>query len=378
MDCFVKEVNPEIVLLARQSRGLSQKELAERLSITPALLSKMETGVRYVTDANLIKIANVLNYPIDFFLNKARVYGLGVSEIYHRRRQNIPNKTLDKIHAQINIIRMSLAKMLQGVEIGENEFRPINIDEFNGDIGEIAQSVRALWNVPSGPIQNLTKIIEYARGLVIPFEFGTNRIDALSYWPNNTPPLFFINMNIPGDRLRYSLCHELGHIMMHQDYPHPDIERQADMFAAEFLMPEHEIRQQLVDVTLETIALLKPYWKVSMAALLKRATDLGTITPRRARTLWAQMTKSGIKYREPAELDIPVEIPSLQKEILSVYSDEMDYSLSELAKMLVLYESDVCHYFFGLSRNARDEEIESAIEEAEIIIKHYRTGERGC
>lgn len=372
MTSFIKEVNPEMIILARQSRGLSQKGLAQQISITPALMSKMESGIRDTTDENLGKIAQILDYPLDFFYNGESIYGLGISEIYHRRRQDISNKTLDQIHAKVNIVTMSLNKMLRGVEIGEKEFRTLDIDEYNGNASEVAQSMRAMWNVPPGPIRNLTNIIEHARGMVIPFDFGTNRIDALSYWRSSSVPLFFVNINIPGDRLRFSLAHELGHAIMHQNYPLPDIERQANTFAAEFLMPEKEIRSQLVDVTLEKLAILKPHWKVSMAALLKRAADLNTITERHARTLWMQLGKLGIRYREPVELDILPEIPSLQQEIVSVYSNEMEYSLSELSKMLTLHENDVCRYFFGFQNKLYDEELDAAIKEAENILKTYQ------
>ena len=372
MTSLSKDINPEMITLARQSRGLSQKELAQELAITPALLSKMESGIRDTTTENLKKTASILDYPVDFFFNKHSIYGLGISEIYHRRRQDISNKTLDRIHAQVNIITMSLNKMLRGVEIGENEFRSLDIDEFSGDASEVARAVRAMWNVTPGPIRNLTRIVEYARAIVIPFDFGTNRIDALSYWRGSSVPLFFVNAYIPGDRLRFSLCHELGHTIMHQNCPLPDVERQADIFAAEFLMPEKEIRSQLIDTTLEKLAILKPHWKVSMAALLKRATDLGTITERKSRTLWAQMGKSGIRYREPAELDIPPEIPSLQQEIVSIYSNEMEYSIPELSRMLTLYEDDICRYFFGLPKELYDEESHAVIKEAENIIKSYQ------
>ena len=371
MTNFIKEVNPEMIALARQSRGLSQRELAQKLSITPALLSKMESGIRTATIENLRKIVEILDYPLDFFYNNESTYGLGISEMYHRRRQDISNRTLDRIHAQVNIVTMSLNKLLRGVDIGEKEFRTLDIDEFNGNASEVVRSLRAMWNIPPGPIRNVTTIIEHARGIVIPFDFGTNRIDALSYWRGSSVPLFFVNTNIPGDRLRFSLCHELGHAIMHQNYPLPDIEKQADTFAAEFLMPEREIRSQLQDVTIEKLAILKPYWKVSLAALLKRATDLNTIAARRARTLWAQMGKLGIRYREPVELDISPEIPSLQQEIVSVYSNEMAYSLSELSRMLTLHEDDVCRYFFGF-QELSNKEVEEALKEAESIISSYK------
>lgn len=45
------------------------------------------------------------------------------------------------------------------------------------------------------------------------------------------PPLFFVNVTIPADRVRFSLAHEIGHIVMHQ-LPTDDMEREADRFAS--------------------------------------------------------------------------------------------------------------------------------------------------
>ena len=150
-------------------------------------------------------------------------------------------------------------------------------------------------------------------GIVIPFDFETNSIDAVSHWPPGVPPLFFVNKFIPTDRMRFTLCHELGHIIMHQKTPNPEIERQANEFASELLMPERDIRPYLVDISIDKLASLKPYWKVSMSALLKRSVDLNVITQRHGRTLWMQISQAGYKVREPIELDLPNESPTLLK-----------------------------------------------------------------
>ena len=51
--------------------------------------------------------------------------------------------------------------------------------------------------------------------MVISVDFETPRIDAISRWMPGLPPLFFVNKDIPKDRYRYSLTHELGHVVMH-------------------------------------------------------------------------------------------------------------------------------------------------------------------
>jgi len=370
-----KPINPAVVVIARESRGLTQSELARRLSVSQGWLSRVESGLRGVPNSILEKLSAILDYPVTFFMQeRISVYGPGVGELFHRRRKVVSNRTLNKIYAQINIRRMHVAKMLEGVDIGDVSIRPFEIEEFDGSVKEIARAIRTSWHLPHGPIRNLTEAIEHARGIVIPFDFGTRRIDAISHWPPGVPPLFFVNINSPADRLRFTLCHELGHIIMHQHYPTPDMEQQADEFAAEFLMPGKEIRPYLADLSLPKLADLKPYWRVSMAALLKRAADLGEITQWQARSLWMQMGKAGYKTREPIELNIPSETPSLWQEIVSAYSNDMGYSISELAKMLNLFEREAMHIYFGAPRYLKDEEFKEAVKEAENIIRRYNKG----
>jgi len=338
--------NPEMIILARESRGLTQKELAEKLNISPAQLSRIEVGLRTIQKEQLKMLSNVLNYPTDLFMQQHPVYGLGISEFYHRKHKDISEKLLNQIYAKIHLRLREIEKLINEVDIGEVDVRPIQIDDFDGNAAEVARLIRVDWRLPHGPIRNLVEIIENARGIVIPFDFGTNRIDAISHWNNNgMPPIFFINAYSPMDRLRFTLCHELGHVIMHRSID-PDMERQADEFAAEFLMPARDIKPYLVDISLAKLADLKRYWKVSMAALLKRATDLEVITPRKARSLWVELGKAGYRKREPVELDLPRESPSLLNEIIQAYTDDMEYSVSELALMLNLIDKETIEIYF--------------------------------
>lgn len=346
-------INPGMVVIARESRGLSQSELAQRLSISPGALSKIESGARGVSEVTLRRLCDVLGYPDEFFKQTDPIYGFGTSELFHRKKHNVPEKLLDSIRANINIRRMHIARMLRGVEFGKINIRPMDLDEFDGNLRMIARAVRAMWHLPPGPIQNLTRIIEQAGGIIIPFDFGTRRIDAISQWPPGMPPLFFVSPDAPSDRLRFTLCHELAHLVVHQESPNPDMERQSDAFASEFLMPEADIRPYLDSVSLPRLAALKPFWKVSMAALLMRAVDLGMTTPRRVRTLWMEMGKRGYRLREPSELDIPAERPNTYQRLIEVYRNEMGYDAPDFAKLVNLFEDEVLHIYFAPTRHLR-------------------------
>ncbi len=150
----------------------------------------------------------------------------------------------------------------------------------------------------------------------------------------------FVNRESPRDRLRFSLAHELGHMVMHT-LPSPNIEDEADRFAAEFLMPERDIRSDLHDLTLPRLVLLKRYWRVSMAAILKRAEDIGTITANQARYLWQQMGRAGYRTREPVELDVDGEQPALLQELVRIHQRELGYSRKDMHYLLALNDEEL-------------------------------------
>lgn len=328
-----RNVNAAMVTLAREARGLTQTELARALGVSQGMLSKVEAGFKAPTDAMLAKLATELEFPEHFFAQVDPVFGPGLSEFFHRRKQDVGVKMLGRVHAQVNIIRMHIARLLRAVELPELKIRPLDMSGFAGGPQEVARAVRAAWQLPPGPIANVIRVIEDAGGIVVRYPFGTPQVDAISRWVPGLPPLFFLNEGLPTDRERLSLCHELGHLVMH-DVPNGNMEAEANQFAVEFLMPERDVAPHLDGVNLERLAKLKPYWRVSMAALLYRATELKKLSPRSAQFLWIQMNANGFKRREPAELDLAPEFPTVLQEMLDLHREQFGYGLDELSRML--------------------------------------------
>ena len=342
-----------MLVLARESRGWTQKELSDSLGVTQSEISKMEGGLRIPSPDLLKRLATELHYPVTFFYQTEPIYGAGLSELFHRKRQDIAVKTLAKIHARVNIRRIHLSRLLRAVDIPECKISRLDVEESQTPIEDIARRVRANWNLPRGPVGNLSGAIEDAGGIITPCEFETQRVDAISQWIPPLPPMFFVNVNLPQDRLRFTLAHELGHIIMHQASHsnidpslNPRAEKEADLFSAEFLMPEREVRSDLHDISLARLAVLKPYWRVSMGALLKRASDLGMITPGRAKVLWIQYSAAGYRTREPIELDLKCESASLLQEVLYIHRDALGYSLKDMGKLLEALDDEIESMYF--------------------------------
>ncbi len=195
------------------------------------------------------------------------------------------------------------------------------------------------------------EIIEAAGGVIIQMDFGTLQADAISEWVPGYPPIFLTNCNagITGDRLRLTLAHEMGHVLMH-DYPHDEIEDQANEFAAEFLMPRRQIKASLYNLTLAKLAQLKKIWKVSMAALIQRGHQLKTITDNQRRYLFMALSKRGNRLREPIETDVSIERPSRLEALVKAHV-EMGFSTRDLMQFLfVSDENEFRSVYLGMNQ----------------------------
>src|SRR3954452_14862345 len=95
-------INSKTIELARLARGYTQKDLASLLQISQANLSKIEKGLLSINNDFLLSVSKVLNYPTDFFYQKE--IRTPFSNIYFRKRLTIPQKSLDKIFADVQII----------------------------------------------------------------------------------------------------------------------------------------------------------------------------------------------------------------------------------------------------------------------------------
>ncbi|MBQ11120.1 MAG: hypothetical protein CMJ45_06185 [Planctomyces sp.] len=346
---MVQEVNanPELVTLARQSRKLTQSQLAKTIEVAQATISKYEAGILPVSNKDLAALSNVLDYPTHFFTRSIRVEGPGMSELFHRKRQAISTNTLHQVYALAEIRRIEIMRLLRSSNQQEWKFPLFPIEDFDDDPEKVARTVRATWQIPPGPIFNVTKAIERAHGVVFGLDFGTRQIDGFSHRSHNMPPLFYLNQDMPPDRWRWTLAHELGHIVMHGEPPTSPkiVEDQANRFAGEFLAPSHELKPQLLGLDYQKLAGLKLYWKISMAALVMRAYHVGAVTERQRRTMFMRLGKAGYRLREPEVTDPPIEPPETPYNLVQFHSNQLEYSDREIQYLLAIGDRDFDLYY---------------------------------
>ncbi|MCA9734943.1 ImmA/IrrE family metallo-endopeptidase [candidate division KSB1 bacterium] len=328
-------INPEMLILARQIRGISQSDLAHQLNMSQGRISKAEQGLLSLDSESFRKLAKVLKFPDEFFMQPGRIYPVEIN--LFRKRQALTKYSKDKINALLNILFIHLNKLLNQIEV-ETQIPFMDIDE-HGSPKEIANKLRQFWRLPEGPLENLTNIIESAGIFVLHLDLYNNQFDGLRFMADPNIPIIAINKNVPPDRMRFTLAHELGHLIMHKILT-KSAEAEAHEFASEFLVPTDQIEFPNRRLNLSHFADLKRYWKISMAALITKAKEQKKISERQYQYLYAQLNQLGYRMREPAELDPPIESPKLLKKIFELYNIELGYSRDELIKLFNISTED--------------------------------------
>lgn len=308
---------------AREFRGLTQQQLAERCGVTQAAVARMERGDLRPSAEIGAAVAFATGFPPSFFRRPAAEdFPLGSLQFRGRKTATAASRRL--AHRRGEAAWQATSAMLERLDVV-----PVRLPTLaaNADPEYAAALTRdALGLPPDKPVPNVLAACERAGVIVLPIDLRHDEHDAYSLWAGESSqhPVMVLFDDAPGDRQRFSVAHELGHLVMHRA-PAGDIETAADRFASAFLLPADVLKEELAPpVTLSDLAYLKPRWGVSLQALVRRARDLGSVTDRQYRYLNQQISARGWKRHEPESLAVAAERPrALRKMAEVLYGRDM-------------------------------------------------------
>lgn len=317
----------------RELLGKTQAEFADLAGVSQPAIAQLEAGSTAASEQTLQNLSFNTGFPPEFFRTEPRLE-LPLGSLLYRAHVAASGKERAKTYRLAQLVYEFIERVSEEIE------RPaVRLPRLSTDPTLGAQLTRsAMGHAPDVPIPNLINSIERAGVVVLSLPLATEKIDAFSVWagPNSEQPLIGVVTNKPADRLRFSVAHELGHLVLH----HPlraspeDAEKQAHQFAAELLLPEAVMRAEITaPVTLSSLAPLKPKWRVSIQALIRRSFDLQLISERQYRYLFEQLSARGMRRDEG--VPIATELPrGLRKMVEVLYG--LDVSADELAKAMRL------------------------------------------
>lgn len=331
-------VNSQALIIARESRGKSQEDVAGATGVSQGHISKAENDIYNLSPDQIERVADYLEYPVSLFYEPGFLREGASNCLYYRKRKTLPAKVLARVNATMMLRNINVHHILNGIElVAPRQFYALDLDDF-GSPAAAARALRSAWRLPDGPIVNMVALIESAGGVIVLAPFGHRKLFGMSSWTPHGHPLFYLNSEIPMEDLRYTIAHELGHLAMHGVPTPGDIEAEADEFAAEFLTPAAAIAPDLRGLTIDKAGRLKFHWRVPIKMLIRRAEELKSITRDQAVRLYKQYSARGFNNGEPYR--IQVETPTLLARAIGVHVEVHKYTHDDLLKAIRLIKDD--------------------------------------
>jgi Zn-dependent peptidase ImmA (M78 family)/transcriptional regulator with XRE-family HTH domain len=322
--------------LARQLAGMRKSDLAQLLGKSATALSGWEAESKRPSPATVAELALSLGVDPGFFMVGRDQPALAATP-HFRSLRSTTQIARDQATAYGHLALDVAAAMERHVEFPDVTipYFPVPPDDADGvEPEDAARFVRRQWGLATGPVGHLVRLLEN-HGVVVVFSPpGAVSVDAYSFEGSGKPVVILNPFKQDYYRQRFDVAHELGHLVMHQDAEPGGrtVEDQANRFAAEFLMPESDIRESLPKTMSRSvwtsIGQLKERFGVSMQAILFRARRLGELSDVSYRNAMMTVSARGWRRSEPGLVD-SVEQPSMLPRAVEIL-DEAGISELEL------------------------------------------------
>lgn len=333
--------NPARLELARRRRGMTKVELADKVNLTARRIAQFENQGERPPVSTIAAIASALRFPVEFFY-RPMPPDPTVDGVSFRSFSRLPAGRRDAALAAASIA-VEIAAFIDE----RFDLPTIDVPDYRDtDPATAALAVRSAWALGGGPAPNVIHLLE-AHGVgVYSLTDECAALDGFSLWYDGKPFVFLTHQKSP-ERGRWDAAHELGHLVLHADGPPQgrNQEKEADAFAASFLLPESGVRASappfvsMIDVVDEKLE-----WQVSAMAYIRRLSQLGLLPERRYKSLVIEASQAG--YRR-AEGDIERETSQLTPKVLGMLRED-GVTVNHIADAIAVTPAEVRGLLFGV------------------------------
>jgi Zn-dependent peptidase ImmA (M78 family) len=291
--------------LARGAAGLSLRELADRIEnrVSAQQIGKYERDEDVPSSGVLIALSHALGVSVDYLVGDQEMVLDGVE---FRKRQITSKKEEAQIEAQaLHVIERYLLIEeilgLQSAEWDKPREAPFPVREI-ADAELAARSLREYWNLGIDPIPDLVELLE-ERGIKVVVVRSHEHIDGLAARVRRSRgepiPVIVICSGVHGERQRFNLAHELGHMIMDVQGDERFREKAAHRFAGAFLMPAEalwsNVGRNRSSIGWSELFALKKLFGASVQAITYRCADLGIFPAALKGSLFREYSRLGFR-----------------------------------------------------------------------------------
>ena len=294
----------------RLAKGFTLEELASAMNgqLTKQALSKYETGKSQPRPTMLVALARALGVKTAELISEP---DYSIECLRYRTRAALHPRSKERVEATLRYSLERRLRLEDRLSVGRRPMLPDKPQFVRSLSGaeDAAGSIRRKWELGAGPIPNFTEVLE--RQSIHVFEVaGDDDFDGLAATARDEDGKLRAvgiaeNPDTAGDRQRFNLAHELGHVAVK---PSADMDEEAAVhrFAGALLVPASlvydEVGCRRSEVSLDELLLLKQSWGVSVQCILHRLRDLDVISQNQYEWWWREIEALGYSKVEPVRL----------------------------------------------------------------------------
>ncbi|MFN7171480.1 MAG: ImmA/IrrE family metallo-endopeptidase [Fimbriimonadaceae bacterium] len=358
----------------RLARGMSMDDLSERLgNLSKQMISRYESGKSSPPPKVLDRLSEVFGVWPEFFQqNQAvsvHIEGFrDTSDVPEMQQQYIARKELppqmrisdpnlyrfasmqtsqlrlqptDEVSVQFDLFkelrpklqaeisaqlefaleaRLKLNLLASGSELLSPRLPEVEPVMTPTEIDRAAEKLRELWGVGKQPIPSVRNLLE-ANNIMV-FELNLpSKVDGFAFrflkqqdFGAEHGAGVAVRSGLPGDRLRFSMLHEVAHLYcLSGEVEYDKQERKANMFASAMLLPKEALRDFYhslgPQIGLDDLLPLKAEFGISLASIILRGRTLGLLSQTQCERLYTEIDARGWRKSEPVRIES--ELPDL-------------------------------------------------------------------
>lgn len=311
---------------ARLAADLTLEALGQQLEVSKAAIQKYEKGKATPDSSKLLKIAKACGVRIEYFFRKSTVT---LSNVEFRKHSTFGKKRSDAVQIRVAELIEKRVELL-------NAFPELPIPHFTvpdcvphqvgklDEIEDIAEGVRHAWELGLNPIADLTAELEPLGLLVMAIDVDHKAFSGMTAIAMTADeqyyPVIVVSSRWPGDRQRFTLAHELAHVIFaNRLADEVNEEKACDRFAGAFLAPRESVIKELGTqrkrLEPQELYHLKHEYGLSMAGWVMRAFQCGVIHDEIREATMRMFSARRWRTNEPGE-SLANETPSLFEQLV--------------------------------------------------------------
>lgn len=315
----------------RLIKKMSQGELASSIGTSKMAISNYETGKRNPTYDICRKLSSTLGISLGMLLENTET-DLKIEYGSFRKHSVITKAQQQIIFAKIERYLVKLYSVVSC--IGNFSLPPVpsytqkSFDDYNSDAHYLRQILKLS---STGPVGNITDVLENQGFIICPINYSGHGFSGNSGIVNSRPYIA-VNITMPAERQRFTLIHELAHLIFGQDK-----ERIVDYIAGAFLFPRVDVIRELgpkrTDIRCDLKNIQREYG-ISMTAIIMRAHQAGVINQNTYEITMKWMSANGLRKNKNS--DIVAEKSHLLEQLVARAVAEDTLGISKAAELLEL------------------------------------------